>query len=143
MYKIFLTFLTTIMLTANVSQRSIVPVQAVIDHIENKKGKIYLGVYSSSEDYMDTEKAIVKKIVSVEKQQSVTIDLGDLPPGKYAVVVFLDTNNNGVLDTNVFGIPKEKYGFSGTIKPMFRAPNFEEAAVSISETKKTIAVRLN
>jgi uncharacterized protein (DUF2141 family) len=142
MIKIFFSlFLSSLLI--NRPLKIIIPATAIINNIEDKKGKIYLGVYSSSEDYMDTEKAIVKKIVSVEKQQSVTIDLGDLPTGKYAVVVFLDTNNNGVLDTNVFGIPKEKYGFSGTIKPMFRAPNFDEAAVSISETKKTITVRLN
>jgi uncharacterized protein (DUF2141 family) len=34
-----------------------------------------------------------------------------IKPGKYAIAVIHDENCNGKLDTNMFGIPKEGYGF--------------------------------
>jgi uncharacterized protein (DUF2141 family) len=35
----------------------------------------------------------------------------DIKPGNYAIAVIHDENRNGELDTNMFGIPKEGYGF--------------------------------
>jgi uncharacterized protein (DUF2141 family) len=37
----------------------------------------------------------------------------DLPAGRYAVAVFHDRNGNGVLDTNLLGVPTEPAAFSG------------------------------
>lgn len=52
-----------------------------------------------------------------------------LPAGKpYAVAAFYDTNGNGRLDKNIFGAPTEPYGFSGNLRPLFRAPTFREAS---------------
>ncbi|MBW2513530.1 MAG: DUF2141 domain-containing protein, partial [Deltaproteobacteria bacterium] len=35
----------------------------------------------------------------------------NIPPGKYALLVFLDENNNDRLDKNFIGIPNEPLGF--------------------------------
>ena len=32
--------------------------------------------------------------------------------GEYLIAIFYDTNNNGILDTNLFGFPKEPVGLS-------------------------------
>ncbi len=56
-----------------------------------------------------------------------------LPAGKpYAVAAFYDTNGNGRLDKNIFGAPTEPYGFSGNLRPLFRAPTFREASFTFS-----------
>ena len=39
--------------------------------------------------------------------------LSDLPPGRYAIQVFQDSNGNGQLDLSPRGIPQEPVGFSG------------------------------
>lgn len=36
----------------------------------------------------------------------------DLPAGEYLFSFYHDINNNGKLDTNFLGIPKEPFGFS-------------------------------
>jgi uncharacterized protein (DUF2141 family) len=46
----------------------------------------------------------------------------DLPIGQHAVSVYQDSNDNGKLDALIFGIPKEKHGFSNDI----RLPNYEK-----------------
>ena len=49
-----------------------------------------------------------------------------VPAGDYAVTVFHDENNNGKFDMNWMGMPLEGYGFSNNVKPMFKAPSFDE-----------------
>jgi uncharacterized protein (DUF2141 family) len=52
----------------------------------------------------------------------------DIPPGKYAAVVFHDENSNGHFDQNAFGLPLEGYGFSNNAAPLFDAPTFAAAS---------------
>lgn len=61
----------------------------------------------------------------------------NVPPGRYAIQVFLDLNGNGKLDASLRGIPQEPVGFSGnprpgTAKPSPAASAFEHGA-SISD----------
>ncbi|HPZ89719.1 MAG TPA: DUF2141 domain-containing protein, partial [Flavihumibacter sp.] len=55
------------------------------------------------------------------------VPFDNIPDGTYAVSVFLDENDNGKLDANGFGIPKEDYGFSNNVRPLTRAANFNES----------------
>ena len=56
----------------------------------------------------------------------------DIPPGTYTVKLHSDENENGELDTNVLGIPKEQYGISNN--SLFL--NFEAASFAIDTYKK-------
>jgi len=55
----------------------------------------------------------------------------NLPAGTYAVSTFHDKNNNKDLDTGLFGIPKEKYGFSNDASKPFGPPDFAEASFKL------------
>ena len=56
----------------------------------------------------------------------------DIPPGTYAVKIHIDENENGELDTNFLGIPKEQYGISNNILLL----NFKRASFVIDDYKK-------
>ena len=56
----------------------------------------------------------------------------DIPPGTYAVKIHIDENENGELDTNFLGIPKEQYGISNNILFL----NFKRASFVIDDYKK-------
>jgi uncharacterized protein (DUF2141 family) len=56
----------------------------------------------------------------------------DIPPGTYAVKLHIDENENGKLDTNFLGIPKEQYGISNNIQFL----NFKRASFVIDDYKK-------
>lgn len=66
----------------------------------------------------------------------------DLPPGRYAVVVFQDMNGNGRLDRGLFNIPNEPYGFSEDARGNGGPPEFRDAAFDLPEAGARIAVRL-
>jgi len=51
-----------------------------------------------------------------------------LPEGDYAVTAFLDENANMKLDTNLFGLPTELYGFSRDARNPVGPPAFADAA---------------
>lgn len=59
----------------------------------------------------------------------------NLADGQYAVAIFHDENENGIIDKNMFGAPTEAYGFSRNARGTFSAPSFEEAKIDLKENK--------
>lgn len=70
------------------------------------------------------------------------IDLGSLPPGRYAVAVYLDLNNNRKLDKNLLGIPKEPVGVSNNPKAHMGPPRFDECAFTHGPEVQVISIQL-
>lgn len=69
---------------------------------------------------------------------SIQAQFNGLKPGKYAVAVYHDENNNGDLDTNLVGIPNEAYGFSNNASGLFGPPAFEDAGFEIWDNQPLI-----
>lgn len=63
----------------------------------------------------------------------------DLPPGQYAVHVIHDRNDNGRLDTNFVGMPKEDFGYSLNPTPMRRA-HFDEAKFELPAEGRALQI---
>ena len=57
--------------------------------------------------------------------------LDDMAPGYYAIKLFVDKNDNSLLDQGLFGIPKEPYGFSNNAIGAFGPPKFEDAGFQL------------
>jgi acyl-CoA reductase-like NAD-dependent aldehyde dehydrogenase/uncharacterized protein (DUF2141 family) len=70
------------------------------------------------------------------------IDIGPLPPGRYAVSVYLDENGNHQLDKNWIGIPKEPVGVSNNPKGRMGPPHFDECSFAHGKTGETIPITL-
>lgn len=54
-------------------------------------------------------------------------------PGPYALAVMEDTNGNGQVDRNLFGMPVEGWGTSNDVVPTFRPPSFAESRVTLAD----------
>lgn len=68
--------------------------------------------------------------------------LANVPAGIYALVVFLDENDNGFLDKNFIGIPREPVGFSNQYRPK-GPPSFQRAQFSLqSDETRTETIGL-
>lgn len=63
-----------------------------------------------------------------------------VPFGTYAVQLYHDENGNGELDTNVFGVPQEAYGFSNNARGRFGPPDFEEAAFTLDADSLSLTI---
>jgi len=73
--------------------------------------------------------------------ESVSFEFSDVPPGRYAVVVFQDINGNRALDRTPLGIPLEPYALSNGAGRKGR-PNFEQAAIAIHEPGRALTLDL-
>ncbi len=114
----------------------------VIKNLDNKKGSIYIGWYTSEKDFTDGNNATIKKIVPVQDKQEIAIKFDQVSPGVYAIAVFFDENGNGELDKNFLGIPKEVYGFSNNIIPLTRSATFKEASFIVAASAETIVIKV-
>lgn len=114
----------------------------VISNLENVKGNLYIGWYNESSTFRINDKDIYRKKISVNNQREISTDFNNIPNGKYAIAVFLDENENYKLDRNIFGIPKEKYGFSNNILPALRPATFDESAFELDKQNLVIYINL-
>jgi uncharacterized protein (DUF2141 family) len=106
------------------------------------KGKVYVAVYSKEADFLRKEKIFIGKTVEISAKGIASVSFENIVAGTYAIAAFLDENGNGKMDTNLFGIPKEKYGFSNNIRPMMRAATFKEASFVVTNNAGTIHIKL-
>jgi uncharacterized protein (DUF2141 family) len=71
-----------------------------------------------------------------------SIDLGPLPPGRYAVSVYLDVSGNRKLDRGFLGIPKEPVGASNDPRPRFGPPHFKQCSFLHGTVPQTLYIQM-
>ncbi len=99
-------------------------------------GKVYVAVYDGPETFPTVGRQRTGQILEA-RGKSLTVHFKDLPSGQYAAVAYQDTNGNGKLDRNLFGIPKEPYGFSNGARGSAGPPKFSAAAVTLNPDGST------
>jgi len=108
-----------------------------IGNIKKDKGIIWVGLYDSKENLFKKHKSILHS-VKVDKKGNAQVTIDNVNFGTYAMAIFHDENNNGKLDKNLFGIPKEPYAFATWPKSKWRAPFYEELIFDFLKTNQTI-----
>ena len=125
----------TLLLTVSFCLASSIAAQTLtveITGIKNDQGKILLQLFDSNENYQ-SNKAYSANMIKAKKGV-VTVTFNNLVAGEYAIRYFHDENDNGQLETNLFGMPVEGYGFSNNAKADFGPVSFDDMKVSITDT---------
>lgn len=112
--------------------------EVVVKNIKNATGNIRVGVFKDAKTFL--KKAAYGQVVKSQQNQ-ITVLFSDLPPGTYAISIIHDENENGELDSGMFGIPKEGFGFANDAMGTFGPPSFEKASVAV-ETGKPTAITI-
>jgi len=100
------------------------------------KGTVLLAVYGSEADFDENENAVLSKKIPVDRVGEYKVMLEGLSAGSYTIALFQDINDNGKLDTNFMGIPKEPYAFSRNPKVKWRAPRYNEVVFELKGSTK-------
>ncbi len=117
-----------------------VAITLVITNIPKAIGSMRVALFNQETGFRDEEYAIRKEVFPcTDIRESFTFK--DLAPGRYAVAVYHDSNNNGKLDT-IFFIPTESYGFSNNVMGTFGPPSFTEASFVVETSTKIVPIRL-
>jgi uncharacterized protein (DUF2141 family) len=106
-------------------------------NIEKGRGPVVVEIYNEKANWL---KKPFRRLTLAPDAPSQTASFA-VPPGKYAVSIYQDTNGNGELDMNFLSIPKEPIGFGNNYKP-FGQPKFESAVVEYSAAAKPAVIKL-
>lgn len=112
-----------------------------IGNLPSNEGNLRIAVFNKAEGFRDEKYAIQKKPFKIVPNER-TYSFENLVPGKYAIAVYHDRNNNGKLDTNFMGIPTEAYGFSNDVMGWFGPPEFEAASFDTKPGTNLIKIKL-
>jgi uncharacterized protein (DUF2141 family) len=103
-------------------------------------GTVIAGLHDGQTSF-DNDAAIARERAPA-RTGGVRLVFAGLPPGRYAVVLYHDENDNRRIDRNFLGIPREGYGFSNNIRPLLSAPTFEQMAVTVGDEPAGLVIRL-
>lgn len=92
---------------------------------------VVIQVYDSANTFGDFRDPA--RQVRIAKTPDDVYRLTDIPVGDIAIVVYVDDNQNGMLDKNFIGIPKEPLGISNNYRPK-GPPVFDRATVTVAES---------
>ncbi len=96
---------------------------------QSSQGVCILHVYDKSEKLDQPDLAILREKVEIVDGVAYWSPTG-LAKGVYAITAFEDSNLNGKLDRDRFGIPNEAYGYSKNPVVAIGAPQFHDVAFS-------------
>lgn len=111
-----------------------------VSNIQSDKGRIGCSLHSTGDSFPMEQAAL--QIWQPAIKGSVECIFMDIAPGNYAIAVSHDVNENGITDTNFLGIPKESWGVSNNVRPVMRAPTFEEAKFQFPDINR-IEININ
>jgi uncharacterized protein (DUF2141 family) len=120
--------------SANRADSSRFDLTVTVTNIQNAKGKISFGLFRKQDSFPVKGKQFKGVLIETTKSKT-KYTFQNLEKDGYAVAVYHDENNNGILDKNLVGAPTEAYGFSRNARATFSAPSFEEAKVELNDNK--------
>ena len=111
--------------------------------LEDAQGSIYIAVYDSDDTWLGKDTVLTREVVIADalKEGVVFAELS-LPQGEYALSVFYDKNDNGKLDSNFIGIPKEPVALSNNARPKFGPPKYKDAVFTLGAEAVTQTISI-
>jgi uncharacterized protein (DUF2141 family) len=104
-------------------------------------GRIAVAIYRDAESFRRSENP-VRSMMLPRRGNLTSAFVANLPPGRYVIAAFQDSDGDGKLSKNRLGIPREPFGFSNGARARFGPPPFEAAAFDLTPAGATQRVVL-
>lgn len=102
----------------------------------NDNGTVAFALFSES-SFM--KEPLFSNLATIENGVS-TVTFENVEPGEYAMICFHDENENGRMDFEENGMPKENYGVSNNVMN-FGPPEFESSKFEIKNEPITLEIK--
>ena len=112
-----------------------------VSGLNNDRGRVAVALFASAETFPDQRRALSGQLAKIENGRA-AVRFAGLSPGRYAVAVLHDENENAKMDFNFLGMPLEGYGFSNDASAPFGPPSFEAAAFRLKPRDSFVPVRV-
>ncbi len=133
--KLYCLFILILFRVGLVTGQSDNTLKVLITGLHSSNGSVLVSLFNQEKGFpSQSGKAFKKEKINIVGGIASAI-INDIPPGSYAIAVLHDENNNLEMDTRIFGLPKEGYGFSNNAKGLFGPPSFKDARFAYSPTQ--------
>jgi len=113
-----------------------------ISGIKNLPGMFGVSLYNSKKGFPGKHQQACASAMKKMTSNAETVVFEHLPYGSYAVSIMHDENNNGKLDTNFIGIPKEGVGVSNNPEIGFGGPKFQDSVFTLDKQELEVTVAM-
>ena len=108
-----------------------------VNELRNSKGTVLFALYNREDAFPDEHyKKYFKKLTGKIVNEASSVTFANLPPGKYAVNILHDENNDGKIKKGLI-LPKEGIGFSNYQSiGLSNRPKFTKASFNLQSNIK-------
>jgi uncharacterized protein (DUF2141 family) len=130
-------FATALLVASSISYSA--DLQLQVSQISEARGSLMVALYPSASSF---RKEAIQQVKVAATAGAMVVKFSDLAPGEYAVAIFHDANDNGKLDTNLLGMPKEAYGFSVIEKSLSGPPSWDDVKFTLTKDGASLTIGL-
>lgn len=113
-----------------------------ITGLKSNSGKCIVYIYKDKKGFPTEPKYAVATTTALIKDSKALTVFKGISTGEYAISVVHDENDNGKLDTNFLGIPKEGIGTSNNAKSTLGPPSYEDSRFAIGNKTNSISITI-
>jgi len=111
-----------------------------VNDINEVKGQLRIGLFSNAENFKLKANPVDSAVIEVTSK-TISYTFKHLNSGTYAVAVYHDENDDGILNKRQLGIPVEGFGFSNFQTKQKKPPDFNEVSFEL-KTDLTLNIPL-
>jgi uncharacterized protein (DUF2141 family) len=139
--KLIATFLITfIFFVDNIPASDTSSIHVKVHNLKNNKGVVLLRLYKSKKGFPGKPEFACKVTSGAISGNMSNLEFNNIPSGTYAISMIHDENNNGEMDKNWLGIPKEGVGASNN-SGKFGPPKFKSSSFEVLESTVTLNIK--
>ena len=117
-------------------------VAITISDMRNAKGVVRACMTTEEDIFPRCRKDPAAHRTVVPAGEEVVLVFKDVKPGRYAVALLHDENDNGKADRVLGMMPKEGFGFSRDAKVQMGPPKFEDAVFDFTGEAQSLTIRM-
>ena len=118
-------------------------ITVAVKKLRNNNGKVGAALFSSAEGFPKNAAKAFRAVSAPIKKKRAKIVFDNVPYGTYAIACVHDENENGKMDYNIVGLPKEGYGFSNDAMGMLGPPSFKAAKITLDSPSQSLSIKVN
>jgi uncharacterized protein (DUF2141 family) len=125
------------------TQSQSVNVIVTINNVKSNKGVIKVCIFNKETGFPEKPNLAVKCIKVAATKGVMQITIEGIDPGNYAISAHHDANNDGIFNTNFFGVPTEASGASNGAKGKLGPPKYSDAAITVNNNNTQFTIVLD
>jgi uncharacterized protein (DUF2141 family) len=98
-----------------------------VEGLRSDLGSVRVALYPSEHGWVERGYEVATCTAEVHHRQARCV-LPDVEPGTYAIALLHDEDDDGALDRDFLGLPREGFGFSNDAATSFGPPSFHDAS---------------